>query len=207
MAGNITVKRECMNYAVTKTRGPGYGLVRKFTILFLIMAGLCMAVSATGDVPELTITGPLVPGEVISTMENTSMILAPGTTVDYTSDGILHFYLPNGSEQFTAQESNARTIRFVRDNGMSSLILPATRVLAVKEPSIFSQQGQHTLAIISTGGFQKVLTLHDEVNVTSPVTYLIGDGGTGYTQLTEVDGNLMIVDGFLVDQPAGTGNT
>jgi len=38
------------------------------------------------------------------------------------------------------------------------------------------------------------------------VTYLIGDGGTGYTQLTEIDGNLMIVDGFLVDQQAGTGN-
>lgn len=194
-----------MKNVVTRTRGSGNVLVRKFAVLFLIMTGCCLAVSAAGDVPELTITGPLIPGEVISSAENTSMVLTLGSTVDYTTDGILHFYLPNGSEQFTTRESNARNIRFIRDGGMSSLILPATRVLIVKEPSIFSQKGQHTFAVINTEKFQKVLTLHDEVNVTSPVTYLIGDGSTSYTQLTEVDGNLMIVDDYLEDQPAETG--
>jgi hypothetical protein len=191
-----------MKNAVTRTRGSGHVLVRKLAVLFLIMTGFCLAVSAAGDVPELTITGPLIPGEVVSSAENTSMVLNPGSTVVYTTDGILHFYLPNGSEQFTARESNARNIRFIRDNGTASLFLPATRVLIVKEPSLFSQQGQHTLAVIDTGKFQKVLTLHDEVNVTSPVTYLIGDGSNSYTQLTEVDGNLMIVDDYLGDQPA-----
>jgi hypothetical protein len=194
-----------MKNTVNRTRGSGHVLVRKFAVLFLILTGFCLAASAGGDVKELTITGPLIPGEAISSSENTSMVLSPGSTVDYTTDGILHFYLPNGSEQFTARESNARNIRFVRDDGMSSLILPATRVLIVKEPSIFSQQGQHTLAVINTGRFQKVLTLHDEVNVSSPVTYLIGDGSNSYTQLTEVGGNLMIVDGFLEDLPAETG--
>ena len=33
----------------------------------------------------------------------------------------------------------------------------------------------------------------------------LGDGGTSYTRLTEVGGNLMIVDGYVEDQPAETG--
>jgi hypothetical protein len=194
-----------MKNIVNRTRGSGHVLVRKFAVLFLILTGFCLAASAAGDVPELTITGPLIPGEIISTAENTSMVLNPGSTVVYSTDGILHSYLPNGSEQFTARESNARNIRFIRDNGAASLFLPATRVLIVKGPSLFSQQGQHALAIIDTGTFHKVLTLHDEVNVTCPVTYLIGNGDTSYTQLTEVDGNLMIVDGYLEDRPEETG--
>jgi len=40
------------------------------------------------------------------------------------------------------------------------------------------------------------------VNVSSPVTYFISDGSTSYTQLTEVDGNLLIVDDYREDQPA-----
>lgn len=193
------------NRTSDKTRQFVPAAFRKHTMLVLIIAGISMTVGIAVAVPELIITGPLIPGEAISSAENTSMILNPGSTVDYTTDGILHIYLPDGSEQFTANESNARHIRFTRFHGESSLVLPATRVLIIKGPSIFSQKGQHTLAVINTKSFQKVLTLHDEVNVTSPVTYLIGDGSNSYIQLTEVDGNLMIVDDYLEDQPADTG--
>lgn len=163
-----------------------------FLTLVLLSATACTLAGATDSVPSLVITGPLVPGETVPSAGAENIVLALGSKISYTTDGIMHVTGPDGTEQFTAREKDAAIIHFVSSETSSVLDIPATRVLKFHGPTMFLQGKEHSMRIISGDNYARILSLHDDQPVETTITYLFGDDDNEYTHLTETN-NVMTV--------------
>jgi hypothetical protein len=157
-----------------------------FVILVLFSAtGCAIAGAADTAVPELVITGPLVPGEIVPAVGAEGLVLNVGSKIHYTADGIMQVSNPDGTEQFTARESDAKSIHFVSKETRETLDVPATRVIKIHGPTMFLQGKEHSMNILSGADYTGILALHDDRPVATTITYMFGDDDNEYTHLTE----------------------
>jgi hypothetical protein len=169
-----------------------------FLALVLFTATGCTIAGATGTVPELVITGPLVPGEKVPSAGAENLVLAVGSTITYTTDGIMHVSGPDGTEQFTAREMNATSIHFVSSEASYTLNVPATRVIKFHGSTIFFQGKDHSMKILSGDDYSRILSSHDDRPVATTITYLFGNDYNEYTYLTETDNVMTVGDTFTI---------
>ena len=133
---------------------------RKLTQLVLILAGISMTVGITAAVPALTITDQLVPGQPVPSVEESGLVLNPGSTMVYPANGFLHVYIPDGSEQFMSRVSDSPEL-----TGPHGKNFPAARTFQVGSESRVAKEGENTLTVSDAKG-NRLITIRDEVNPT-----------------------------------------
>ena len=168
------------------------GILCVFLAVVFLSAIAGTIAGATDPVSALVITGPLVPGETVPSAGSENPVLAMGSKITYTTDGIMHVIGPDGTEQFTASERDAARIHFVSSETSMTLDVPATRVIKFPGSTMFLQGKEHSLNILNGDDYSRILFLHDDRPVETTITYLFGDDDNEYTYLTETN-NVMTV--------------
>jgi len=150
-----------------------------------------------GAVPELTLTGPISPGERVLSAEGSSMIIASGSTVVYSNDGIMHMMGADGTEQFYARENRAS--RMYVPGGRT---LPVTRIFRVPSEAGVNRIDPQTLTVIYHE-LGPTLTIKEQAGrslqpYTSGGIYYLGSGGS----VAVMAGDIMITTA-PIKKPAG----
>jgi hypothetical protein len=183
------------NRTSEKTRQFVPAAFRKLTLLVLIIEGISMTVRIVAAVPTLTITGQLVPGQLVPSAEESGLVLSPGSTMVYPADGFLHVYLPDGSEQFMSRVSDSPEL-----TGPHGKNFPAARTFQVGSESRVAKEGEKTLTVSDAKG-NRLVTIRDEVN---PIGNLISGGLCTYSNsrgfvcfvVVTTDNNMIMTGGL-----------
>ena len=157
--------------------------------LMLLLVGTVTVVSAAEGVPELSLAGPITPGEAVPCTNTSDIIFYKGSTVVYSDDGLMQVFKPDGTEQFTAHERNAS-----RMNTPEGGTLPVTRIFNVSSVSVIDPVDSQNLTITDNGFQNTILIIREGTGVSvQPVRisgiYYLGTGGLVAAQA----GNIMIL--------------
>jgi len=174
------------------------GVFCVFLALVLFSATGCTIAGAASTVPELNITGPLVPGETVPTDGAENLVLAAGSNITYTTDGIMHVFGSDGTEQFTAREMNATSIHFVNSETSETLNVSATRVIKCHGSTIFFQGEEHSMEILNGNDYSRILFIHDDQPVATTITYMFGTDDDEYTHLTETNDVMTVGETYTI---------
>jgi hypothetical protein len=160
-----------------------------FLALILVAAGTIAVVSARDTVLDLSLTGPLSPGEPVLCKEAADIIFYEGSTVVYSGDDRMQVFGPDGTEQFSARDKNA-----TRMNVPGGRTLPVTRIFNVSSVSIIDPVDSQGLVISDSSRQKTILRIRDETGVAvRPVrlsgAYYLGEGA----HVAAVAGDIMVL--------------